>query len=284
MKKILFLFFICFTGLVSYGQDPVRSFVQQKAAPKEGLAEFMKNFADGFQLSELANTTDKVTVRLKFTVEKDGTFSDIEILNDEFGIGNEAVRVLKTMPAWNPAVHEGKNVRSKFVLPIVLKTGGVEIPEKPLWSSKEEIKIYMDSLDTYRMETDYFEFSCNCGLFKSSVNAQNKTEEFFYEAADKKAYYNVVLQKIDVNDKADHIEMIKKEVEGQNGIIRSLFFNNENGIEVSMAMQDDGFTNHYRTLFFKKNDYFIAVNVVSYNMQLADLLIEHLKKTFKMNI
>ena len=286
MKKILFLLFICFTGLVSYGQDKdsVRSFVQQKATPKEGLAEFMKNFADGFQLPELANTTDKVTVKLKFTVEKDGTFSDIEVLNDEFGIGDEAVRVLKTMPAWNPARHEGKNVRSKFVLPIVLKTAGNQMPEKPLWSSKEELKVYMDSLETYKMETDYFEFSCNCGLFKSSANAQNKTEEFFYEAADKNAYYNVVMQKIDAEDKADHIEMIKKEVEAQNGIIRSLFFNNENGIEVSMAMQDNGFTNHYRTLFFKKNDYFIAVNVVSYNMQLADLLIEHLKKTFKMNI
>lgn len=283
MKKLLFLFFVCFSGLISYAQEPVRSFVKQKAAPKEGLVEFMKNFAHEFQFPEV-DAAGKVMVRLKFTVEKDGTFSDIEVLDDEFGIGNEAIRVLKTMPSWNPAMHDGKNVRSKFVLPIVLKTGEARDFEKSLWSSKEELKVYMDSLDVYRMETDYFEFSCNCGLFKSSVNDQNKTEEFFYESADKKAYYNVVLQKIDPKDETDHIEMIKKEVESQNGIIRNLFFNNENGIEVSMAMQDDGFTNHYRTLFFKKSGYFIAVNVVSYNMQLADLLIEHLKMSFKMNI
>lgn len=281
---MLFLFFVFFTGLVSYAQDPVQSFVQQKAAPREGLAEFMKNFAEKFQAPELEENVDKITVRLKFTVEKDGTFSDIEVLNDEFGIGNEAIRVLKTMPSWNPAMHNGKKVRSQFTLPVVLKVSDAYNDEKPLWASKEALKVYLDSLDTYKMETDYFEFSCNCGLFKSSVNDRNKTEEFFYETADKKAYYNVVLQKIEPEDRTDHLQMIRKEVEAQKGSFRNIFFNNENAIETSMAMADSGFTNHYRTLFFKKNNYFIAVNVVSFNMQLADLLAEHLKRTFKMKM
>lgn len=283
MKNILFLLFICFTGLI-YGQEPALSFVEQQATPKEGIAEFMKNFADKFQSADLGDVTEKSPTTLSFIIEKDGTFSNIVVLNDESGIGGEAIRVLKTMPAWNPAVHKGKVVRSKFVLPVIIRRGDTRNSEKPLWASKEELKVYMDSLNVYKMETDYFEFSCNCGLFKSSVNAQNKTEEFFYEAADKKAYYNVVLQKIDPKDKGDHLEMIKKEVAAQNGTIRNIFFNNENGIEVTMEMADESFVNHYRTLFFKKSNYFIAVNVVSYNMQLADLLIEHLKTTFKMNI
>lgn len=54
-----------------------------------------------------------------FVVEADGTLSNVEVLK---GIGGgcdeEAVRVVKTMPQWNPGKYKGKNVRASFAIPI----------------------------------------------------------------------------------------------------------------------------------------------------------------------
>ena len=53
-------------------------------------------------------------------LKKDGSFSDVQVIDDKFRVGAEAVRALKTMPAWIPAVHNQKNVRSAFTLPITI--------------------------------------------------------------------------------------------------------------------------------------------------------------------
>ncbi|HLV46790.1 MAG TPA: hypothetical protein VKY32_07095 [Flavobacterium sp.] len=37
-----------------------------------------------------------------FTVEKDGELTNIRVVEDKYGLGQEAIRVLKTMPKWNP--------------------------------------------------------------------------------------------------------------------------------------------------------------------------------------
>ena len=62
-----------------------------------------------------------MVVKLKFVVEKDGSFTDIKVVEDKHGLGNEAVRVLKSMPKWKPAQHNGKTVRSQFTLPIKVR-------------------------------------------------------------------------------------------------------------------------------------------------------------------
>ena len=64
--------------------------------------------------------TGKVFVR--FTVEKDGSLSDIKILRDiGGGCGNEVLRVIKKMPKWKPAMQHGKPVRCMFTLPVEFK-------------------------------------------------------------------------------------------------------------------------------------------------------------------
>lgn len=59
------------------------------------------------------------TVYVTFVVEKDGRVTDIKILR---GIGGgcdeEAVRVIKSMPRWNPGKQRGKPVRVQFNMPI----------------------------------------------------------------------------------------------------------------------------------------------------------------------
>ncbi|MFC0516636.1 TonB family protein [Mucilaginibacter angelicae] len=54
-----------------------------------------------------------------FIVEKDGTLSDIKIVKGiGYGCDDEALRVLKLSPAWNPGTQNGRPVRVKYAVPI----------------------------------------------------------------------------------------------------------------------------------------------------------------------
>lgn len=95
--------------------------MEKKATPKEGLPQFYKNFGHKFKVPYVGNSVSEILVRLRFVVETDGSFTNFEILEDENNIGDEAIRVLKSMPNWIPAQHEGKAVRSKLTLPIKIR-------------------------------------------------------------------------------------------------------------------------------------------------------------------
>ena len=64
-------------------------------------------------------------VYVTFVVEKNGNVTDVKILR---GIGGgcdeEAIRVVKSMPKWNPGKQRGKNVRVQFNLPIQFTLNG----------------------------------------------------------------------------------------------------------------------------------------------------------------
>nr|WP_237488121.1 energy transducer TonB [Hufsiella ginkgonis] len=57
-----------------------------------------------------------------FVVEKNGTLSDFKVLR---GIGSgcdeEALRVIRMLPAWKPAMVDGKPVRNSYVLSVTFK-------------------------------------------------------------------------------------------------------------------------------------------------------------------
>lgn len=60
-------------------------------------------------------------VNVQFVVEKDGSLSDIIVLRGSelgYGIPEEAIRVISTMPKWKPATQSGKPVRSYFTMPV----------------------------------------------------------------------------------------------------------------------------------------------------------------------
>lgn len=112
------------------------SFVEKKPRPREGLDAFMGNFIREFQVSNETNV-EEVKFRLRFVVEKDGSFSNIECIdrtsepNETFQLlKQEAIRTLQAMPKWDPAEHEGKIVRSTFTLPIQIKLYQPETKEQ----------------------------------------------------------------------------------------------------------------------------------------------------------
>lgn len=60
------------------------------------------------------------TVYASFTIEKDGTLTDVKIDGRKLGYGldEEAVRVLKTSRRWNPGMQNGRPVRVKYNIPV----------------------------------------------------------------------------------------------------------------------------------------------------------------------
>lgn len=102
--------------------DAVHSFVEKKARPKEGLKVMYNNFINEFNTKNWVINDSIVSTRLKFIVEKDGSFSNITAVNaTNKEVSAEAIRVLKTMPNWNPAENKGEVVRSSFTMPIKIK-------------------------------------------------------------------------------------------------------------------------------------------------------------------
>ncbi|MBP7102027.1 MAG: energy transducer TonB [Bacteroidales bacterium] len=59
------------------------------------------------------------TVMVQFVVERDGSITNVDIYRGKGQILNvEAIRVVKSMPKWNPGQQRGKNVRVIFIIPI----------------------------------------------------------------------------------------------------------------------------------------------------------------------
>ena len=55
---------------------------------------------------------------MSFVVEVDGSITDVKVLRDiGGGCGEAAVRVVKSMPKWNPAKQNGEYVRMLMILP-----------------------------------------------------------------------------------------------------------------------------------------------------------------------
>jgi TonB family protein len=61
-------------------------------------------------------------VMVKFTVEKDGSITDVEVVRGVHpALDEEAVRVVSMMPKWKPGTQMGDTVRTKFTLPVFFK-------------------------------------------------------------------------------------------------------------------------------------------------------------------
>jgi len=62
------------------------------------------------------------TVVVELVIEEDGALSDIKLFGDyryDFGFSEEAIRVVNMMPKWIPGQINGKNVRTKYTIPVI---------------------------------------------------------------------------------------------------------------------------------------------------------------------
>lgn len=88
-----------------------------------GTAGLYKYISDNLQYPKIAQkekVQGKVFVRL--TIEKDGSVSAIQVIRSlSPETDKEVVRVIQSMPKWNPGKIKGEAVRTYFVLPITFR-------------------------------------------------------------------------------------------------------------------------------------------------------------------
>lgn len=97
--------------------------ISSEATPEAGKTEYFRQFMRGFNIKNYsANDKSEIKIIATFIVEEDGSLTNIKIIeSNEPSLNREVVRVIKSMPKWNPATENGVPVRSDFKLPIKIK-------------------------------------------------------------------------------------------------------------------------------------------------------------------
>jgi protein TonB len=104
-------------------EEEIFTAVEQNPEFPGGISEMYKFLGNNIKYpasAQRANVAGRVFV--KFVVEKDGSIGNVEVLKGiGFGCDEEAIRVIKSMPKWNPGRQNGKNVRVFYNMPVVYK-------------------------------------------------------------------------------------------------------------------------------------------------------------------
>lgn len=91
-----------------------------------GNPAFMKFLADGIKYPVKAQENgEQGRVVANFVVEKDGSISNIKVIKGvTAALDAEAVRLLNSMPRWEPGEHRNQPARVRFTLPVVFRLQG----------------------------------------------------------------------------------------------------------------------------------------------------------------
>ena len=99
-----------------------------EALPKDELAlcsnlALLKYMSKKTRYPSLAHANGvQGTAVVSFVVERDGSITDLELVRDPgAGTGAEAMRVVRSMPRWEPGRQRGEPVRVRFKLPVKFK-------------------------------------------------------------------------------------------------------------------------------------------------------------------
>lgn len=103
--------------------EEVFSVVEQMPSFPGGEAQMMAYISKNLKYPEIAYKSGiQGRVFVKFVVERDGSITNVVV---QRGIGGgcdeEAVRVIQSMPKWNPGKQKGETVRVSYMVPIFFK-------------------------------------------------------------------------------------------------------------------------------------------------------------------
>jgi TonB family protein len=105
--------------------DQIFDAVETQPSPPGGMSGWSKYLSDNLKYPTQARRMGiEGHVFVVFVINTDGSIQDVEVLT---GIGGgcdeEAVRIVKGAPKWNPGMQKGKAVRTRMRLPIRFKLG-----------------------------------------------------------------------------------------------------------------------------------------------------------------
>ena len=129
MNRII-LTFLLFCSLQSFAQinievitppeqvtDSIFRKVDKSPSFRGGNEAFYTFFKRSFKLPKNHRVQGRVLAN--FVIEKDGTVSNVKLLNSvNYLTDTEAIRVVKRSPKWNPGERDGVKVRTMLTLPI----------------------------------------------------------------------------------------------------------------------------------------------------------------------
>ena len=97
--------------------------VEQLPEYPGGMVEFMKWLTKTLKYpAEALQRHTEGKVMVSFIVDKDGTLSDIKVVKSAGKLlDEEALRVMRLMPRWEPGKDKGKPCRSMIAIPIVFE-------------------------------------------------------------------------------------------------------------------------------------------------------------------
>jgi TonB family protein len=100
-----------------------------------------------------SNIKEKVVV--EFVVDTDGSLINVKVINNGgYGLSEEAIRVVRSMPKWIPGKQNGKKVRVSYKLPIKFTLKKESPPES---SVKEEQQIIAADTSNKKTNSTYTE-------------------------------------------------------------------------------------------------------------------------------
>ncbi|HEY3403806.1 MAG TPA: TonB family protein [Ohtaekwangia sp.] len=120
-------------------EGDIYTIVEQSASPVGGYESLGAFLWENLKYPQESREAGKQgTVHIQFVVNKDGSLSDFTILKSvDPLLDNEALRVTRLLPNWNPAQQDGKAVRQRFVLPLKFKLD--DSPEESRSVQAEEV-------------------------------------------------------------------------------------------------------------------------------------------------
>ena len=99
------------------GEPDIFVFVEEEPTFPGGEDAMYKFLEDNIQMPK--DFCGNGTVVVRFVVEKDGSITNPTVLRDiGGGCGEEALRVVRLMPKWEPGSVDDKPVRQEFTLPV----------------------------------------------------------------------------------------------------------------------------------------------------------------------
>lgn len=131
MKYLVSLFAFFLSFFVSYysvaqgfgipAQSPIRLEVMPEFPG--GIQRFYQYIGQSYKYPAAAvKARVSGKIHIQFVIEKDGSVTDVKVLKDlGYGTTEEAVRVIKRSPRWEPGIQKGKKVRVLYTLPLNLQ-------------------------------------------------------------------------------------------------------------------------------------------------------------------
>ena len=166
MKQKLFFFMFTLLAAHSVGYAQEVSTTAQ-AAQTENRVEFIveekqPEFPGG--MKALMNYLQKNTkypsicqeqgiqgkVVVQFVIDTDGSITDVQVVKPVNPLlDKEAVRVISSMPKWTPGMQRGKNVRTRFTLPVGFSLKKTKVKACVINVDNEEVEVEVDKMAQY---------------------------------------------------------------------------------------------------------------------------------------